>query len=198
MPRTIAKDYDDKGKSILKHAAKLFADEGFDRASVSSIASSCNISKANIYHYYKSKDDILFDILDEYLSKLRDKICGMQLNGLTTEAQLRATIFEILTAYQGADNEHRLQIESIKHLPHHQQEVLLGYQRELVAHVSQLVEAISPNVFTDNKAKLRATTMSLFGMLNWYYMWNSRTGEKAREEYADIVCKLCISGIAGL
>lgn len=198
MPRTIAKDYDDKGSMILKMAAKLFAEEGFDRASVSSIAMACNISKANIYHYYKSKDDILFDILDKYLSELKGRICGLETANDAPEERLKSTILEILLAYQGADNEHRLQIESIKHLPKKQQDILMGYQRELVKHISSLIEAIAPKVFSGEKDKLRATTMSLFGILNWYYMWNSRTDEAARLEYADIVSKLCIRGIPNL
>ena len=198
MPRTIAKDYDVKGSVILKKAAKLFADEGFDRASVSSIARACNISKANIYHYYKSKDDILFDILDKYLSELKNRIRNMPLLAESPEERLKATIIEILLAYQGADDEHRLQIESIKHLPKKQQDILLGHQRELVDHMSSLINEISPKVFEVNKDKLRATTMSLFGMLNWYYMWNSRTDEAARLEYANIVSTLCIQGIPEL
>ncbi|MEM7441197.1 MAG: helix-turn-helix domain-containing protein [Pseudomonadota bacterium] len=74
MARTIAKNYDEKRGLILDRAARLFADEGFDRASVNSVAQACDISKANIYHYYKSKDEILFDILDKYLSALQARI----------------------------------------------------------------------------------------------------------------------------
>jgi len=68
MARTVAKDYTAKRQQILKVAAKIFAQEGYDRASVSQVAQACSISKANIYHYYGSKEDILLDILDSYLS----------------------------------------------------------------------------------------------------------------------------------
>ncbi|MEW7009171.1 MULTISPECIES: TetR/AcrR family transcriptional regulator [unclassified Lentilitoribacter] len=198
MARTIAKDYDDKSRLILDRAAKLFAEESFDRASVSSVAKACQISKANIYHYYKSKDDILFDILDNYLSELRDRICSMSLEDLTPEGRLEATILEILLAYKGADNEHRLQAEAIKHLPKKQQDILVGYQRDLVKHVAVLVDGIAPAIFDGDKDKLRAATMSLFGMLNWFYMWNAGAGKKQREDYAQIVSKLCLKGIPGL
>ena len=49
-----------------------------------------------------------------------------------------------------------------------------------------------------DKAKLRAATMSVFGMLNWYYMWNSGAGTKAREDYADLVSTLALNGVRGL
>ena len=64
MVRTIAKDYDTKRRNILKIAAEVFAREGIERASMNAVAKSCGISKANIYHYYSSKNDLIFDILD--------------------------------------------------------------------------------------------------------------------------------------
>lgn len=198
MARTIAKNYDEKRRLILDRAAQLFANEGFDRASVNAVAKACGISKANIYHYYKSKDEILFDILDKHLSALRDRVCGMEMGGLDPEAQFRATIVEILLAYQGADNEHRLQTNSIEFLPEAQRKTLVGYQRALVDHVSRRVNAIAPDVFADEPKKLRAATMSLFGMLNWFYMWNHGADDPARLEYADLVCKLCLRGMPGL
>jgi hypothetical protein len=40
--------------------------------------------------------------------------------------------------------------------------------------------------------------MSVFGMLNWYYMWNTGAGTKAREDYADLVSTLTVHGIRKL
>ena len=196
MARPLAKDHDDKRRLILHRAAAVFADEGFDRASVSRVAQACEISKANIYHYYASKDEILFDILDQYLSGLRHRICGQAAQG-SAKQQFRATILDILLAYQGADNEHRLQASSIRHLPEPQQAILRGYQRELVAHLSSHVAALAPNL-ADTPATLRATTMSVFGMLNWFYMWNPKADAAARKDYADVVCTLCLKGVEGM
>ena len=78
MARSIATDHDDKRLVILKAAARLFADEGYGRASMSALASACGISKANIYHYYSSKEALLFDILDTHLKGLRDRVCGLR------------------------------------------------------------------------------------------------------------------------
>jgi len=198
LARTVAKDYDDKRRLILTRAAQLFADEGFDRASVSSVAEACKISKANIYHYYKGKDDILFDILDNYLTGLRARICEMDLGAMGPEARLEATVLEVLLAYQGADHEHRLQVSGLTYLSQERRGVLQGIQRDLVAHVSGIVEAVAPEVFAGDRDKLRAATMSLFGMLNWFYMWNSDADAQARRAYAGLVSGLCLRGFRGL
>lgn len=198
MVRTIAKDHDEKRRLILKSAARVFAQQGFDRASMSLLARECGISKANIYHYYDSKDALLFDILATYLTDLRDRICGIDLEALPPEARFRAVILETLRAYQGADDEHRVQSNSIPALPPEQQEILRGYQRDMVQHMSQTLHAVAPEVFENDRAKLYATTMSVFGMLNWFYMWNSHAGPEARDAYARLVGDLTLNGVKGL
>ncbi|SPJ29063.1 TetR/AcrR family transcriptional regulator [Falsiruegeria mediterranea] len=198
MARTIAKDHDQKRAQILKSAARVFAREGFDRASMTQLARECGISKANIYHYYDSKDAILYDILEIYLRELRDLICGIDLSGLDDAARLRMVIAEILLAYQGVDDEHRVQISGMSALPEEQQKVLRGYQRDMVDYLSDILCQVAPGTFENSPGKLRSTTMSIFGMLNWYYMWNTGAGTQAREDYADLVTKLTLNGVGSL
>lgn len=198
MARTIAKDHDQKRAQIMQAAASVFASQGFDRASMTQLARECGISKANIYHYYDGKQAILFDILDSYLSALRDRIVGINVTGLDPEACLLRTVSEILMAYQGADHEHQVQISGMSALPVAQQKLLRGYQRDMVTYVSATIQAIAPEVFANDKAKLRATTMSVFGMLNWYYMWNTGAGSQARDDYARLVSNLTLHGVNGL
>ncbi len=198
MARTIAKDHDQKRDQILKSAAKVFATQGFDRASMAMLARECGISKANIYHYYDSKDALLFDLLETYLRALRDRICHIDIKGLPPEDQLRAVVSEVLMAYQGADYEHQVQIGAMSALPEDQQQLLRGYQRDLVKFVEAIIRGAAPEVFDGQAEKLRAATMSVFGMLNWYYMWNTGAGSAAREAYAKMVADLTLGGLRAL
>ncbi|WP_424979367.1 TetR/AcrR family transcriptional regulator [Leisingera sp. S232] len=198
MARTIAKDHDFKREQILKSAAKVFAEAGYDRASMTQLARECGISKANIYHYYDSKDAVLFGLLDTYLCELRDRVCGVELEGLGPEDRVRRIVGEIMLAYQGADHEHQVQIGAMGALPEEQQKLLRAYQREMVQFVSDALVAVAPDVFSGDSAKLRGATMSVFGMLNWYYMWNSGAGAQAREDYAQLAADLVLNGVRGL
>ncbi|TMV07555.1 TetR/AcrR family transcriptional regulator [Ruegeria sediminis] len=198
MARTIAKDHDQKRAQILKSAARVFAREGFDRASMTQLARECGISKANIYHYYDSKDAILFDILETYLRELRDLICGIEFDGVGAAERLHRVVAEILLAYQGVDDEHRVQTSGMSALPEDQQRLLRRYQRDMVEFVSRIISENAPEVFDGDPAKLRSATMSVFGMLNWYYMWNSGADAEAREDYARLVSNLTLHGLKGL
>lgn len=198
MSRPIAKDHDEKRANILKIAARVFAEHGFARASMALVAKECGISKANIYHYYASKDALLFDILDTYLSELRNRVRGLSLDGLPPSEQLGRIVSETLFAYEGMDHEHKIQTEGIALLAPDQQVVLKSYQRDMVGQLSDVVAGIAPEVFADDPRKLRAAVMSIFGMINWFYMWNSSADKKAREEYAELVTRMTLHGVRGL
>lgn len=198
MARTIAKDHDQKRAHILKTAARVFAEEGFDRASVSLLAKECGISKANIYHYYSGKDALLFDVLETNLSQLLARIETVDLHGQSPDAALETTLTEILLAYEGQDYEHQVQSQSLSQLPHQQQAVLKGYQKQMVCCVSDLLKAARPATFDGDPVKLNATVMSIFGMLNWFYMWNADADKQERRDYAQLVTQLTLNGVSGI
>ena len=101
MPRGIARDHEEKRSAIRKGAAAYFAEHGFDRASMTAAARHCGVSKALIYHYYDSKEALLFDILDTHLSTLVNQVeAAPETDGL------RGLVRAILQAYKGADAEH--------------------------------------------------------------------------------------------
>lgn len=117
MARSIAKDHEDKRSRILTIAAQQFAAQGYAHASMAQVSEACGISKANIYHYYPSKTALLFDILNSYLSELRDRVCGLAEQGLSPDERLRALTAEVLLAYEGMDALHKIQTESLHLLP---------------------------------------------------------------------------------
>ena len=194
MPRAVARDHDAKREAILKGAARVFAREGFARASMAQVAEECGVSKANLYHYHSGKDALLFDILDSYLSALRDRICGLDLPEAPRKA-LITVLTEILLAYDGMDDEHRIQTEGMAALPPEQQAVLKGYQRDLVRRMEDVLKMAAPDL---EGIPLREATMSVFGMLNWFYMWSPGADVIARHRYAHTVAALTLGGVRRL
>lgn len=198
MARKVAEDYGDKRRAILRAAARHFADEGYGRASMAGVAKACGISKANIYHYYSGKEAILFDMLDNHLRDLRDRVCGLTFDSDDPAAQLRAIFTEILLAYQGADAEHDVLLNAIQALPVEQQEVLKDYQREFIKVGRDRLAALCAPEVAQDKGKLWAITMSVFGMLNWHYKWCSGADEATRRAHAALMADLVIKGLPKL
>lgn len=76
MAGKVKKGSIDKGRyrDIVATARRLFADQGFEAVSIFSIAQKAGVSKANIYHYFPSKDALYLAVLQEAASELRDHL----------------------------------------------------------------------------------------------------------------------------
>ena len=67
MARTRASDFEEKQRGLLDKAAEVFAEQGMEKASMSQIATHAQVSKALLYHYYPSKDALIFAIIMTHL-----------------------------------------------------------------------------------------------------------------------------------
>ncbi|CUH39010.1 HTH-type transcriptional repressor KstR2 [Jannaschia seosinensis] len=188
MGRSVARDHEAKRAAILKSAAQVFARDGIAGASMAAVAAEAGMSKGVLYHYWDGKEALLFEILDTYLAALRDVVCA-------DHESLGALCEEVLFAYHGMDAEHRIQAEGMGILPPERAEVLRGHQRAMVAALADRLRAIAPDL---KGRSLRAATMSVFGMLNWFYMWNPGADRDARRDYAATVAQITTGGVGAL
>ena len=194
MARLQTKDYHKKHDAILTSATQVFATTGFDRASMKQVADACETSKATLYHYFPSKNAILYAILERHLRELRHHVLSLQQQERSNIEFLYHIVEEILLQYQGNDDVHLLQIHALGQLDVADQTILRNIMKGLVAFVAEKIEIINPLRF-DAEYDLRATTMSLFGMLNWYHTWSRGRGADARKRYAKKCCDIFLYGI---
>jgi len=193
MARTRANDYDKKRLGILSRSARLFAQHGFTGTSITMIADACGVSKALMYHYYDSKDDVLFDVLSDHLKHLVAVVEASANSSADPRERLIAISTALLEAYRGADAEHQVQISSLKLLPPVQQETLKEMERRLVRIVSDAIADALPAVAKKHDVLL-PLTMSLFGMLNWHYLWFRDGKGMTRDAYARMATGLVLAG----
>ncbi|MEQ8297058.1 MAG: TetR/AcrR family transcriptional regulator [Nitratireductor sp.] len=197
MARTRAKDYDDKRRALLHQAALTFARDGYDRASMASLAADCGVSKALLYHYYASKEALLFDIINTHLEALVDAVEAADRPRAEPRRRLEALVGALLEAYRDADAEHKVQLGALQLLPDDEQRQLKALERQLVERFAEAIGALRPELFA-GAPLLKPVTMSLFGMLNWFYMWHREGGPVSRGDYAKLATALLVSGVEGL
>lgn len=191
MPRGLARDHEEKRAALRRGAAIHFAQNGFDRSSMASVARASGVSKALIYHYYDSKEALLFDILDNHLGDLAQAVAAMP-EPACPETHLRGLVHTILSQYRDADAEHKLQIDALATLPPEMQAPLIDLQRQLVDTMRAALQAVGA------QGDLRAVTMTVFGMLNWFYMWHRPGKGISRDAYGDLVTDLLLGGVRRL
>jgi AcrR family transcriptional regulator len=192
VARTKAADYDEKRNLIMEKAAHAFARDSFAAASLSSLAEACGVSKSLIYHYYRSKEAILYDVMSGHIDELMSAIEGeTPADAAGAARRLRAFTRELLRLYAGAADKQKVLLYELGALPEAQHREIVDKQRRLIDFVETLLRAAAPALSQDH-AHLRAKTMLYFGMLNWTHTWMRDGGPVSRDEVADMATELLL------
>ncbi|MFN3844555.1 MAG: TetR/AcrR family transcriptional regulator [Paracoccaceae bacterium] len=195
MARTRAADFEEKQRGILDKAAQVFAEQGMEKASMAQIATVAHVSKALLYHYYPSKDALIFAIIITHLEGLDAAIEEEDDPTLPPQQRLRKLVGTVLENYRGADNQHKVQLNATAALSDEQKAEITALERSIVKRFSAVLDQINPTLNTRERPLLMPVTMSLFGMMNWVYMWFRDGGRISREDYADVATTLILEGI---
>ncbi|WP_349369389.1 TetR/AcrR family transcriptional regulator [Salinarimonas sp.] len=196
MARTRANDYDDKRGAILRASARVFGEHGVDRASMAQIAAGCGVSKALLYHYYQSKEELVFDIVRTHLEELDAALVEADEPKADPRTRLRGLVGAMLDVYRDSDDEHRVQLGAMRLLPPDRQQAILALERDVVRRFSGVLRLANPALAQG--PLLAPVTMSLFGMLNWVYLWFRPDGPITREQYADLATRLILDGASSI
>lgn len=195
MARTRALDFEEKQRAILDYAAKVLATMGVDKASMSQIAAQAQVSKALLYHYYPSKDALIFAIINAHLQELDAALEKGDDPGLKGPARLRLLVGIVLENYRGADDRHKVQLNASSALTEEQKLAITEVERRIVRRFAAVLRDISPRLDSKERPLLMPVTMSLFGMMNWMYMWFKDGGRVSREDYAEVATTMILEGI---
>lgn len=195
MARTRADDFEVKQNAILKSAAAVIAELGMEKASMSQVASHVGVSKALLYHYYPSKDALIFDIIKTHLLELHAGVEAADDRSLSASERLRKLIWAVLDNYRGADDEHKVQLNAGSALNDEQKAEIRSIERRIVSHFCDALNEINPRLVDKDRPLIMPVAMSLFGILNWMYLWFRDDGKITREDYSEVVTTLMLEGI---
>lgn len=194
MGRPRSADYEAKRKRILEVAAPLFARHGYDRTSLSMIGAAAGVAKSLVYHYYRDKDAVLADLLRRHLEELVAAVeSAAAPDARPPERRLADMAVALLEHYRDADAEHEVQIAHLKLLPEPVREELYALERRLVRLFTEALVAVVPALAGDRR-HLKPLVMSLFGMLNWAFLWFREDGPMDRRAYAELATRLVLRG----
>ena len=197
MARTRAPDHETQRDQILELAAAKFAQTSYPSTSMSDLAAASGTSKARLYHYYESKEAILFDLLDRYTKRLMLIIAEVegasQRQGLDEREAFAELIRAFLAEYETSHSRHVALLNDVKYLVDTQREIILNRQRDVVAAFTrQLARAYPERVTPENQTAL---TMMVFGMINWTFTWLKPGGRMGYRDFAEQVISMVDQGL---
>ncbi|MGZ2743391.1 TetR/AcrR family transcriptional regulator [Burkholderia stagnalis] len=198
MARTRAPDHESQREQILDLAAEKFAQSSYPSTSMSDLATASGTSKARLYHYYESKEAILFDLLDRYTKRLMLIIAEVegasQRRGLTEREAFAELVRAFLAEYETSHSRHVALLNDVKYLEDAQREIILDRQRDVVAAFArQLARAYPERISRDNQTSV---TMMVFGMINWTFTWLKPGGRLGYRDFAEQVIGMIEHGLS--
>src|SRR5438270_13837200 len=79
-------------QEILRTAARLFQEQGYDGTSMNDVAAALKLSKGGLYHHFQSKDEILFDLMSHAMDITEERVIAPAKMIADPEERLRTVI----------------------------------------------------------------------------------------------------------
>jgi AcrR family transcriptional regulator len=195
MARTQAADYDERKLGIVEAAAALYATRGFNGASVADLAERCKTSKSLIYHYYQSKEDILFDVMISHVRALDEAAREAVAGEGAAAGKLRRLAHAFMALYVGAADRHKVLLNELDNLEDKRRAEIVKTQRGLIDIVQRLLAEIQPSL-KRRAGESYAAAMLFFGMINWTHTWFDPSGPVSADTIADMAVDVTLDGLA--
>jgi AcrR family transcriptional regulator len=184
----------DRAQEIYLTAAQIFFTKGFDSTSLNDIADALGITKAGLYYYVESKQDLLFQIMNLGLDSVRNEVLLPAQEIADAEARLRFTILNHARLSAGGNHAVVILSDEIGSLNFTQREQILKRRRLYFEFVREtLIQLESEGKLY--KIDITTATFTLFGMILWLARWFHSSGKISIDKVCEDVCQMALQGL---
>jgi AcrR family transcriptional regulator len=155
---------------ILREAARLFDKVGYHGVNMEMIAEAAGLKKPTLYHYIRSKDEILFEIHEAMIESLRTSIAARKERGAGPAESLQGVFEDIFQQTHDFPGYVRAFFEHIRELDDARKSQIRKARNDYMAQVMAILEdGMAKGIF--NRHDVRLTALSMLGICNWAYQW---------------------------
>ena len=186
----------DSRQEILRTAARLFQQRGYDATSMNDVAAALKLSKGGLYHHFQSKDEILFEIMNHAMELTQERVLGPVRELSDPEERLRALIrLHIEVVLSPRDREITVMLHENHPLPPTLRKRINTRKKEYVHFVENLIEDVQRVRRAKGAVSARAAAFALLGMINWIYQWYKPEGNLQANNLVPQFTEMVFGGI---
>ena len=183
----------DQREKIYRKAIALFYNHGYDNTSVSQIAKALNLSKASLYHYMSSKQQLLFHIYENFLEKYFIPIFS-EAEKITDPHERLTHIIQSLVKVATTQPRVRVLIHETRRLDSKYQKEIKRVWRWAYRMIRDSIRELQ----SSNNAKKVNSSYSAFmllGMTSFTYYWFDYKRKESAEELTDTLTEIYLKGL---
>ena len=194
----------DSRQEILRTAARLFQQRGYDATSMNDVAAALKLSKGGLYHHFQSKDEILFEIMNHAMEITQELVMAPVRRIVGPEERLRALIrLHIEVVLSPRDREITVMLHENHPLPPALGKRINTRKKEYIHFVESLIAEVQKESHKEGQrtgqakgtVSPRAAAFALLGMINWIYQWYKPEGELQANNLVPQFTDLVFGGI---
>jgi AcrR family transcriptional regulator len=183
-------------QQVIDAAEQVFAQKGFEAATMANVADAMHASRATLYYYVSSKDELLELVIRDFVAVQAERLHSLPLEGLEPEEQLRR-VFAIALAPFGADADlARIFIREADRLPPQLRREQRTLERSIQKEVEQILEEGMKSGAFRRDLDPRLAALALFGMVNWLHVWYRHDRGFSIGAIAEAYADLFLGGVA--
>ena len=179
MARPTAADHDDKAAAVMAAAGRVFAERGYEGATMADVARAAGFSKAGVYHYFASKEHLLHGLLKTSLAQVVDDLARADPGRFAEPGERMAALVEAyvrsFTSRLRVVTPLLLRLDLLR--PDWRDEVK-ALERRIVTRFAEAAEGMG------RPLSPRAMAFLILGAANWTYYWYDPDGDVTVEELA--------------
>lgn len=183
-----------KTEEIYRVIARLFAYRGYHSTSMREIARELGMNQSSLYHYFTSKQDILFTLMNDAMDDVLAILQEISSTDLLPEDRLNR-VLGFYTQYYAGDQERLiLLINEMNSLNEEYRSILVGKQRQYV----QLIKSILEELAAQGKIKQidpAIATFAFFGMVHYTIKWYHKDGPVSLDQLANSFVEIFTKGV---
>jgi AcrR family transcriptional regulator len=176
MPDVVQERQDARRREVLDAAAALYAENGYRATSMNDLAARVGLSKPALYHYVRSKEEVLVELYEGVLRSSKATVAEIEASTTSAVDALRAVIVERV-AYT-CENQALLRVffEEEAGLPREQLADVLQARRDYEDAVMAIVLRAVDEDSLSLPVSPRIYVNTLLGAANWVYKWFDPAG----------------------
>lgn len=176
---------------LLSAATRLFADQGFEMTSVQQIVDAAGVTKGAMYHYFGSKDDLLYEIYARVLRVQTERMEREADSSQPVDRRLRAVAADVVATTVANLDDAVVFFRSMHLLQPEKRAVVRSERRIYHERVRRLIEeGQADGVFRrDQSAELVMNYFfgAVHHLCTWFHHDGELTGEQVGEQFADLL-----------